>query len=104
MSVVDPEKRKIRDEEEQDVNNIDSVVETAAASDEIDAGYAPPEVEGAEAATGVGASNPNAHIRDGRDTRFLVTWDGSDDPANPQVSKVVITRNTPHNSSRIMVH
>lgn len=89
MSISDPEKRKARDEEAQDVNNIGSTVETTAASDEIDV---VPGVEGAEATTDVGVPNPNAHIKGGHDARFLVAWDSPDDPANPQVSKAMISR------------
>lgn len=48
-------------------------------------GSIPDDVAAAEIAAGVEDNDPNVHIRDGRDTRFLVGWDGPDDPQNPQV-------------------
>lgn len=55
-------------------------------------GSIPDDVAAAETAAGVEDNDPNVHIRDGRDTRFLVGWDGPDDPQNPQVGPYLVSR------------
>lgn len=88
-SVHDVEKGKFREDDELEDDNEkveESTVETAAAEDENGSGgNVPEDVKAAEDNAGLEPSDPNVHIRDGRDTRFLVGWEGPDDPKNPQV-------------------